>query len=177
MQQLSRPGAFLWGNLHHPASGVRHPQHVHVERCVPSNANRSAHLLQRVAAKLCRSNTRLVITRNRTTLNIVQSDQTSLPYTASDKVRVGPTPFGRGLLTSRDLSTDARLLSVPFDQLLLLPPSQVNLSTNKFYSKYFKKHGALPDQLLNFITQGQLLQLLVTGLMQRFRRVQAISDS
>ena len=169
MQQVSRPSTILCGSVHHTAAGTRHPQHV--EQCVISSETRKARLLQRVAAKVCRSNARFVITRNCTASDTVQADYISLPCTASDNVRVGPTPFGRGLLTSRDLSTDERLLSVPFDQLLLLPPSQVNLSTNKFYSKYFKKHGVLPDQLLKFITQGHLPQPLLKRLLHTLQTV------
>ena len=121
-------------------------------RCVPG--------LQSLRAKTEPLSLRLGITQAVAPCVNVQTSQTLAPHIASDTIRISQTPFGKGLLTCKHVPTDQRILSVPFEHLLLLPPIGVDLSTNKVVSKYFKNHGALPDQLLLFLTKGQLLQPL-----------------
>ena len=69
-------------------------------------------------------------------------------------VQPGTTPFGRGLVSSEQLPSGKRLLSVPFSQLLLLP-EKVDGPFEKVHHRFLKEHGSLPKDLLRFIT-GQL---------------------
>ena len=71
-----------------------------------------------------------------------------------ERVHVGQTPYGRGLLSSTDLRSGKCLLSVPFSQLLLLPDS-VDPSFEKIQQRFMLDHGELPAELLRFI-QGDL---------------------
>lgn len=73
-------------------------------------------------------------------------------------VHIGNTPFGRGLLSKEDLPNRTQLLSVPFEQLLLLP-EKLEGSFDTVHAKYLTAHAYIPDKLRRFV-EGKLLQVL-----------------
>lgn len=82
---------------------------------------------------------------------------TASPSThATESVKVGTTPFGRGLLSCKDLPSGQRLVSVPFSQILLLP-DKVDASFERTQHLFLCDHGVLPPSLLRFIQGVHLL--------------------
>lgn len=69
-------------------------------------------------------------------------------------VRTGKTQFGRGLLSTDTLPAKKKLLSVPFEQLLLLTESHGG-SFDSSYCKFAAAHAYIPDNLKKFI-QGNI---------------------
>ena len=71
-------------------------------------------------------------------------------------VRVGNGPVGRGLLSNGDLAPRTQLLSVPFDQLLMLSETTGG-PFDSVHAKFAAAHAYIPDSLRRYI-QGKLLK-------------------
>lgn len=71
-------------------------------------------------------------------------------------VRVGNGPVGRGLLSIGDLAPRTQLVSVPFDQLLMLSETTGG-PFDSVHAKFVAAHAYIPDSLRRFI-QGELLK-------------------
>ena len=69
----------------------------------------------------------------------------------SKPVHAGTTPYGRGLVSCKQLSSGTRLLSTPFSELLLLP-DKVEGPYEKLHAQFWQAHGSVPDELFRFIT-------------------------
>lgn len=72
---------------------------------------------------------------------------------ARTAVHIGNTPFGRGLLSKKDLLNRTQLLSVPFEQLLLLP-EKLGGAFDTVLAKYATSHAYMPEKLRRFV-QGK----------------------
>ena len=66
-------------------------------------------------------------------------------------VHAGTTPYGRGLVSCKQLSSGTNLLSTPFAELLLLP-DKVEGRYEKVHEQFWHAHGSVPDELFRFIT-------------------------
>ncbi len=69
----------------------------------------------------------------------------------SSPLHAGTTPYGRGLVSCKQLSSGTRLLSTPFTELLLLP-DKVEGPYEKVHEQFWNAHGSVPDELFRFIT-------------------------
>lgn len=70
---------------------------------------------------------------------------------ATTPVHAGTTPYGRGLVSCKQLSSGTRLLYTPFAELLLLP-DKVEGPYEKVHEQFWHAHGSVPDELFRFIT-------------------------
>ncbi len=91
--------------------------------------------------------------RNRHFARLSQCVQSNSAATTpiSTPVQAGTTPYGRGLVSCKQLSSGTRLLSTPFAELLLLP-DKVEGPYEKVHEQFWHDHGSVPDELFRFIT-------------------------
>lgn len=81
---------------------------------------------------------------------------------ATTPVHAGTTPYGRGLVSCKQLSSGTRLLYTPFAELLLLP-DKVEGPYEKVHEQFWHAHGSVPDELFRFITGAARWDLRLTA--------------
>ncbi|KAL0020939.1 hypothetical protein WJX79_002382 [Trebouxia sp. C0005] len=95
-------------------------------------------------------------------LSLCLQNNSAATTPVSTPVRAGTTPYGRGLLSCKQLSSGTRLLSTPFAELLLLP-DKVEGPYEKVHEQFWRAHGSVPDELFRFITGAARWDLRLTA--------------